>query len=310
MGNRSGSAVRRVDVSDPRACCGSEFISIRDAAALLAAYTLICEEPVCRHQMYDERARIVAMTEASTLATLPLPTYVAVTLGNRTRTVLEHGFPRKQVGPEWWTRELHRQGLGQSVGTFEHGAEQRLTRANLFRLGTSAAMPNASDDAVLEFLWHVLAWGTGPSQRGNRRRIAAFATPEASAKNLPLLRSALNFAATGDSHSAYSSLIRRGGGVIPCLGPAFFTKVLYFASETTTGTRCLILDARVAANLYSAGWKTLPHRGGNFSYNWFTTTYVDYCELLARWAEEVSQELGTTVWPDEIERTLFEGPDA
>lgn len=98
--------------------------------------------------------------------------------------------------------------------------------------------------------------------------------------------------------------------MIPGLGPAFFTKVLYFASETTTGTRCLILDARVAANLYSAGWKTLPHRGGNFSYNWFTTTYVDYCELLARWAEEASQELGTTVWPDEIERTLFEGPDA
>lgn len=53
-----------------------------------------------------------------------------------------------------------------------------------------------------------------------------------------------------------------------------------------------------------------PHRGSKFTYNWFTTTYVAYCGLLQRWAVEATQELGLRVWPDEIERALFEGPES
>jgi hypothetical protein len=98
--------------------------------------------------------------------------------------------------------------------------------------------------------------------------------------------------------------------VIPALGPAFFTKFLYFAGVGEGSTPCLILDARVAASLYEAGWTDLPRsarkNGYSFSYNWYTDTYVSYCELLKRWADAH----GPKTRPDEIERALFEGSQA
>ena len=243
-------------------------------------------------------------------SSLAMPKYVRSWLGDRPSTVLDHGFGPRKVGPEWWQRELAGHTLSQSVSTFDHDGEERLTRSDLFRLGATAVQPDADDDAILTFLWHVLAWGTDGGQRGNRQRIAAFADPDGRERNLALLRAALEAAAVGDPRAAYSTLIRPGRAAIRGLGPAFFTKVLYFASEGTSGTRCLILDARVAGNLYAAGWTSLPHRGNNFSYNWFTTTYGAYCELLQRWAGEATQKRNTAIWPDEIERALFEGPAA
>lgn len=241
---------------------------------------------------------------------LPAPSYVRHWLGDRSTTILDHGFDPPTIGPDWWRRELERRSLPQVVRTFDHHGEQFLTRSDLFRLGSSAARPDADDDALLTFLWHVLAWGTGSGQRGNRQRVAAFADPEDRQRNVALLRAALHAAAEGDPGTAYSTLIRPGRAAIRGLGPAFFTKALYFASEGTAGTRCLILDARVAGNLYAAGWTSLPHRGTKFTYNWFTFTYVAYCELLQHWAGEATKEVGVRVWPDEIERALFEGPQS
>lgn len=241
---------------------------------------------------------------------LALPEYVWPRLGSRAAWVLDHGFDPRTVGAEWWQRELAARHLAQSVTTFDHDGQERLTRSDLFRLGAVAAQPEAKDDDLLTFLWHVLAWGTGGGQRGNRQRVAAFADPDDCQLNIGLLRAALHAAAEGDPGTAYSTLIRPGRAAIRGLGPAFFTKALYFASEETAGTRCLILDARVAGNLHAAGWTSLPRRGNNFTYNWFTTTYVAYCELLQRWVAEAEQELGTAIWPDEIERALFEGPAA
>lgn len=236
-----------------------------------------------------------------------MPTYVRPKLGRRPSWVLGHGFGPESVGPAWWDRELVARQLSPSVKIFDHYGDQRLTRSDLFRLGTAVTDPQAGDDDILTFLWHVLAWGTGGGQRGNRQRIAAFASPEERQRNLALLRTALAAAADGDPRTAYSTLIRPGRAAIRGLGPAFFTKALYFASEGAPGTRCLILDARVAGNLHAAGWTSLPHRGTNFTYNWFTVTYVAYCELLERWAAEATQELGAKVCPDEIERALCQG---
>lgn len=57
-----------------------------------------------------------------------------------------------------------------------------------------------------------------------------------------------------------------------------------------------------------AGWSSLPRsRRTGSSYNWHTVTYASYCELLMRWAVEAGDRLGGQVWPDEIERALFEG---
>lgn len=237
---------------------------------------------------------------------LELPHYVRSRLGRRTSFVLDHRFTAESIGVDWWNRQFERHGLEQSVQVFEHGSFQRLTRSDPFRMGPD---PLAHEDAILTLLWHVLAWGTGPSQRLNELRIRAFERPDDRLKNTDLLKRAAQLASKGQPSAAYRWLIRRGGGQISNLWPTFFTKFLYFASEGTMGTRCLILDARVASRLAEAGWHSLPHRGQDYSYNWYTDTYASYCDLLTRWASAETSTANTLVFPDEIERALFSSED-
>lgn len=237
-----------------------------------------------------------------------MPEYVKGKLGRRDAYVLDHGFGARSVGPDWWSHHLRAQQLSQKVRLFPSLFGQRLTRANLFDLGRTATRPDSTDDQVLALLWHVLAWGTGPGQRGNIRRIESFAHSSGRVRNTELLRQAAQLARSGEPAAAYRTLIRRGGGQIPGLGPAFFTKYLYFASESTEGVRALILDARVAGALARAGWSSLPRQaGGGYSYNWYTATYGSYCDLLHAWAAVESEKRDTEIYPDEIERALFEG---
>ena len=235
-----------------------------------------------------------------------LPPYVRSRLGRREEYVLKHGFGDPTVGVDWWNHALQAEGLNQRVRLRDHRDGDRLTRQDLFQLARTVE-PSITEDDVLTLLWHVLAWGTDRSQRRNRARIRAFADESDRQRNAALLRDAIAFSRSGDAESAYRVHIRRGGGQIPGLGPAFFTKLLYFASEDSDGTRCLILDARVARSLAQAGWTSLPRSGSGFSYNWYTATYASYCELLRRWADDEAAQRGALVWPDEIERALFEG---
>ncbi len=242
---------------------------------------------------------------------LRLPDHVASQLGRRQDRILNHGFPAASIGPGWWHARVP---AAQAVTLADHGGGLLLTRGDLFEMGRAASRPGATDDDVCTLLWNTLAWGTGKNQRGNTSRIRSLTNAPEGEGRIHILRTAAQAAAAGNPRLAYSTLIRRGGGVIPGLGPAFFTKFLYFASEdapaseSAAGTRCLILDARVASSLAAAGWTSLPHRGSSYSANWYTDTYVSYCDLLARCAREQSQHLGVKVFPDEIERALFEGP--
>lgn len=239
---------------------------------------------------------------------LKMPDYVPSWVGNRQERILDHGFEAKGLALDWWNSELAAAGLGRFTVTVDpnrRGAE-KLTRGELFELGSHLS---EDDDAVLNFLWHVLAWGSGTSHRQNRKRITSLADNEHGADYLKLLREAAQISRDGGSEAArdaYGVLIRKGGGVIPGLGPAFFTKFLYFAGGAGPDESCLILDARVAGSLFKAGWTDLPSKttkkGLGFSYNWYTDTYVSYCETLARWTKESGAEA-----PDEIERALFEG---
>lgn len=220
---------------------------------------------------------------------LALPPSVAELVRSRTRSdyVLAHGFDDELIRPAWWTRE------GIEI-RFPSGdpARPTLTRADLFAMGRDVD----ADADLLSFVWHVLAWGSGPSRRHNRQRI------DHCRSHVPLLRHAFDAARDGDPREAYGSLIRPGRARIPQFGPAFFSKFLYFASEGVA-PRCLILDARVARSLYQVGWSIAPTYPKQFSYNWHTDTYVNYCELLRRWAAEASEEVS----PDMLERALFEG---
>lgn len=223
------------------------------------------------------------------------PSRLVDSVRGRTRAeyILDHGFSAEQINVKWWAAR----GIEITFPTKDAEAP-RLTRRDLFAMGNELE----SEQDLSSFVWHVLAWGSGNSVRNNLKRLDSIPAHE------PLLREALDVARAGDPRTAYSTLVRRGGGVIPSLGPAFFTKLLYFASEGNDDavgprTRCLILDARVAGSLYRLGWNMAEsYPTPSFSYNWFTDTYVSYCQLLERWADAA----GEGVTPDMFERALFQ----
>ena len=270
------------------------------------------------------------MPHAKTIRSAPdgivMPDYIRAALGNRDRYIRDHGFQESDLRIDWWNDELATAAPGRfKVSVDPTGAgSTKLTRGDLFALASrlspyagpaDAGMEQDDADAYLNFLWHVLIWGSGSSTRNNRKRIASFVDADHGSSRVVLLATAAAAAQAGGSESArqaYGSLIRNGGGVVPGFGPAFFTKFLYFVGQGAAGHHSLILDARVASSLFDAGWTTLPRqrsRGGwSYSRNWYTDTYASYCGLLTRWAEEMSTELGAPIAPDEIERALFEGP--
>ena len=99
-----------------------------------------------------------------------------------------------------------------------------------------------------------------------------------------------------DTESAYNTLYPRAVPAIAHLGPAFFTKYLYFAGAGAPDHASLILDSRVAAALVDIGWTSLHPEGG-----WPAETYGRYCALFARWAREAGN-----LRPDLFERWLFD----
>lgn len=233
-----------------------------------------------------------------------IPEYVRGWLGDRTRHVLSHGFSEQSLRLGWWDSALKVRGDRKVSWVFDDtpGSEAHITRRSLFTM----AREIRSDQQTLDFFVHVLAWGSGTSRRANLKRLDSVLEPNAGPDRLALLREAASEARSGDADAprrAYLKLIRPGGGVIPGLGPAFFTKFLYFAGNVEGEIPCLILDARVARSLYAAGWTGLPASGGTFSYNWYADTYHSYCRLLTQWAGDLE---GKTL-PDEIERALFSG---
>ena len=115
-----------------------------------------------------------------------------------------------------------------------------------------------------------------------------------------ILREAGQLSVT-DPEAAFARLRPGRRNVVSYLGPAFFTKYLYFAGAGDANHRSLILDARVATALNErCGWKTLHRKGP-----WPALTYERYCNLLTDWACEAKTD-NRTVAADELERWLFE----
>lgn len=128
-----------------------------------------------------------------------------------------------------------------------------------------------SNQDALRLLWHVLAWGSGSKLRLNRRRLDGISKDPAAA-----LRHAARLSRT-DPEAAYQHLAHGADTHLPYLGPAFFTKYLYFAGAGTCDRPSVILDSRVAHALSSrCGWASLSSGG-----NWPALTYQGYCALLA-----------------------------
>ena len=163
-----------------------------------------------------------------------------------------------------------------------------LSRRDIFALAEPA---RKTSEGALNLLWHTLAWGTGRSNRNNRSRIRAVA----SSTDIPELLGEAAELSISDPIAAYELLRHRRRNRVKYLGPAFFTKFLYFAGGGEETHQPLILDARVAKSLGKAGWKPL------YSFNWSSETYGQYLALVSRWQEELETSRG-----DLIERSLFD----
>ena len=152
------------------------------------------------------------------------------------------------VSPQWWNQHLTHHSLSDTL----LGAT--LTRADLFGLAAGA---HRSPDGALTLLWNALAWGSGTRNRNNKRRIASIAANRD--EHGPLLQQAAQLSATDPVH-AYELLRPRRQNTIGSLGPAFFTKYLYFAGGGDPHHPCCILDNLVARSLRNAGYSDLANQ--------------------------------------------------
>ncbi|ORJ61163.1 hypothetical protein [Mycobacterium simiae] len=189
-----------------------------------------------------------------------------------------------EVGRDWWTSTLQKYGFEDTL------VGETIHRADVFALAVQAA---ETPSAALTLLWNSLAWGSGRKRRNNKARIASVARDRESVA--VQLQQAAWLSRTNPG-AAYRLLYPNNRTAIRELGPAFFTKYLYFAGGGAANHPCCILDKNVALALRkTCGWRSLPTK------NWIDTGYERYAALLARWARQ--QRLARF---DVIERWLFE----
>ncbi len=156
-------------------------------------------------------------------------------------------------------------------------ARRAVTRDDLFALAASGI---STPSEAVNFYTAVCAWGTGPYVRGVTRVIRPLRDPLAPGRLLEGLTAAAECGAgSGDPVEVYRQFLRGGSWRIRYLGPAFFTKLMYFvagapvppeeARSSTDGSSVsahpLILDSRVARALgWSRWWGWSPEQYGEY----------------------------------------------
>ncbi|WP_343998884.1 hypothetical protein [Pseudarthrobacter sulfonivorans] len=231
--------------------------------------------------------------------TFSVPVQLIEWLRTRTRneTIDNH---RVLVNLDWWNRQP--ETASHSVtGTLDDGSlavrgKASISRGELFRL---APGPEADP---LQFLWPVIAWGTGTRHRLNLRRIQAVYQDRARAEKI--LRIAIREASESARQGYLSMRGPRNTNALKYVGPAFFTKLLYFAGAGNPDHPCLIVDERVLATLKATS--CTDDRRFYYKYGYPVATYEAAVGVLQTWATVASDELGRKVGADEVERWAFE----
>lgn len=160
-----------------------------------------------------------------------------------------------------------------------------VSRQAVFDLGESI---ESEADAV-NFHVAVCALGVGTSPLLKYRSLRPLREPGAPERLLAGLR----VAATGSADERYFAFNNHSQAKVKYLGPALFTKLLYFAAGRPTPSDIrhpLILNARVAVAL---GWTKTS--------GWRTVEYSGYLDLVKQLDEQWRPDLPTDV----IEYTLF-----
>lgn len=173
------------------------------------------------------------------------------------------------------------------TGVLDARGRKRLSRRDLFTLGQEV---ETVADAI-EFYVAVCSWGAGNRARDIYRRIGPLQHPEAGDRLLQGIRSVQG--PMGSATAGYRTFCKSDAAYLKGLGPAFFTKLLYFsAGETLQGrTRPpLILDQKVAKAI---GWPAKTW--------WTAEEYADYLDLV----DGVRKLIDPLPRADSIEYALF-----
>lgn len=162
-----------------------------------------------------------------------------------------------------------------------------ITREDLFRQGS---LITTTADAI-EFYVSVCSWGVGNKARDVYRRIEPLKHPEAGDRLLHGITSVQG--QNGSAVAGYQVFHNADGAYLKGLGPAFFTKLLYFAAGQPTvhqDGHPLILDQKVAKAI---GWPAKTW--------WSVEEYMDYLDLV----DQTRRLLDPVPRADCIEYALF-----
>ena len=133
---------------------------------------------------------------------------------------------------------------------------------------------NADADWV-SFLWHVLAWGVMGDYRNAPTIVASAAGVDQRDRLNDILRRAAEASYRGEIRSAYAAI----RGKVPRLGPAFFSKFLYFtADRDPPDPSSVILDSRVSAAAFTL-------TGRDYSED-KAATYERFCNDMHMWSRQ------------------------
>lgn len=235
------------------------------------------------------------------MTSLPLPSHLITWLATRSReeSILNH---RILVNLDWWNQQPETDGHP-VTGTTDQGAptaEGRawISRRELFQL----ALTSVPDPLAL--LWPVVAWGTGTRHRLNLKRLHSI--HEDSQRAIEVLQTATRYAAVSASDGFTLMLGPVRGNAFKYLGPAFFTKFLYFSGAGRPDHPCLIVDQYVLATLDAAA-RAANEDDDRFTYkpDYSAKAYVAAVTQMHEWARLASDKLGREVAGDEVERWAF-----
>jgi hypothetical protein len=209
---------------------------------------------------------------------LPRPPALKTAQPDR-REVLEQGV---RFNPVRWKQLLPDPAFWPTrLDTCPESSRGRLvvTRATVFEICRD--MPD--ELAATQGFVAACVWGAGTGAQSIHRRVKIF-TANPGEVGTRLAR-ALAIQQSDGAVAAYGAL--QGPLKLKYLGPAFFTKILYFAGyDTPRDLRPLILDKFVAIGL-QAGW---PWAG------WSSAQYSEYLHHAHEWADKD---------PDAVELLLF-----
>ncbi|GAA2025538.1 hypothetical protein WDZ16_10290 [Pseudokineococcus marinus] len=194
--------------------------------------------------------------------------------------------------PQWWRTRVPSTCWPTSLDGLpadEHKPRwHRISRSDVAHLAADHTAPGR-----VRLLVAAYVWGTGSSGFlfGRNTRWLKSDLGDVGGR----LTSAAHVLLTQGAGAAYSSMLRGGDNAVAYVGPAFFTKYLYFTASgvTVPGPRPLILDRRVASALRS-------HTDlGTSKQGWSVAEYEAYLARASAFADRHG------VGPDAVELALF-----